>query len=104
MRFSLSFVSCTSAILQGNESAAEVDYAVNQDTPKTVKSLRDVTQGTINEDINYKKFLKSQKENAVNADDIDEEKPPWETMLEEIEKRDANPISVLVNFRIWLLS
>ncbi|VDO09242.1 unnamed protein product [Rodentolepis nana] len=77
---------------QGNESNAEVSFAINQDTPKVVKARRDPSACTIEGDKLYKKFLECQKERPKTSDDCDAEKPPWEVILEEIEKLEANPI------------
>ncbi|KAM3171125.1 hypothetical protein ACTXT7_017242 [Hymenolepis weldensis] len=77
---------------QGNQSNAEVSFAINQDTPKVVKARRDPTANTIEEDKLYKKYLESQKEKPKTCDDGETEKPPWEVILEEIEKLEANPI------------
>ncbi|VUZ43071.1 unnamed protein product [Hymenolepis diminuta] len=77
---------------QGNQSNAEVSFAINQDTPKVVKARRDPTANTIEEDKLYKKYLESQKEKPKVGDNSEAEKPPWEVILEEIEKLEANPI------------
>lgn len=84
--------------MQGNQSNAEVSFAINQDTPKVVKARRDPTANTIEEDKLYKKYLESQKEKPKMGDDGEAEKPPWEVILEEIEKLEANPIPVSIVF------
>ncbi|VDL54422.1 unnamed protein product [Hymenolepis diminuta] len=81
---------------QGNQSNAEVSFAINQDTPKVVKARRDPTANTIEEDKLYKKYLESQKEKPKVGDNSEAEKPPWEVILEEIEKLEANPIPVSI--------
>ncbi|VUZ43072.1 unnamed protein product, partial [Hymenolepis diminuta] len=85
---------------QGNQSNAEVSFAINQDTPKVVKARRDPTANTIEEDKLYKKYLESQKEKPKVGDNSEAEKPPWEVILEEIEKLEANPIpeKLIMNF------
>lgn len=69
-----------------------MSFAFNQENPSKLRHGRDPLSNTIENDKLFKKYIERKKA----GDGVENDKPLWESILEDIEKNEANPIPVSV--------